>query len=193
MRMYDLIRKKRDGLALTGPEIAFFGSHNRDRPEPAHPLCDRGIKRGALGTGAGGKRRIFNTLSCEARFSGELPRSGKRGLFAREKAPCLNRVLSRQTPQGKQNANVPASRLAPTIAIARNRRTPSATAVMRMYDLIRKKRDGLALTGPEIAFFVDGYVRGEIPDYQVAASFLLMIDEAISGRLSTVAVTSRRA
>ncbi len=41
-----------------------------------------------------------------------------------------------------------------------------------MYELIRKKRDGLALTGPEIAFFVDGYVRGEIPDYQ--ASALLM-------------------
>ena len=40
---------------------------------------------------------------------------------------------------------------------------------MRMYDLIRKKRDGLALTGPEIGFFVDGYVRGEIPDYQVSA------------------------
>jgi len=28
-------------------------------------------------------------VSCEARFSGELPRSGKRGLFASEKAPCI--------------------------------------------------------------------------------------------------------
>ena len=32
-------------------------------------------------------RNERNTLSCEARFSGELPRSGKRGLFASEKAP----------------------------------------------------------------------------------------------------------
>ena len=32
-------------------------------------------------------RNERNTLSCEALFSGELPRSGKRGLFASEKAP----------------------------------------------------------------------------------------------------------
>ena len=32
-------------------------------------------------------RNERNILSCEARFSGELPRSGKRGLFASEKAP----------------------------------------------------------------------------------------------------------
>ncbi len=32
-------------------------------------------------------RNERNTLSCEAHFSGELPRSGKRGLFASEKAP----------------------------------------------------------------------------------------------------------
>ncbi|MHB1652228.1 MAG: pyrimidine-nucleoside phosphorylase [Desulfitobacteriaceae bacterium] len=40
---------------------------------------------------------------------------------------------------------------------------------MRMVDLIEKKRDGQALSGEEIAFIVDGYVRGEIPDYQVSA------------------------
>ena len=32
-------------------------------------------------------RNERNILSCEARFSGELPHSGKRGLFASEKAP----------------------------------------------------------------------------------------------------------
>jgi pyrimidine-nucleoside phosphorylase len=41
-----------------------------------------------------------------------------------------------------------------------------------MYDVIAKKRDGLALTQEEIQFFIDGYTRGDIPDYQ--ASALLM-------------------
>ena len=38
-----------------------------------------------------------------------------------------------------------------------------------MYDIIRKKRDGLELSEREIQWFVDGYVKGEIPDYQTAA------------------------
>ncbi len=40
---------------------------------------------------------------------------------------------------------------------------------MRMYDVIRKKRDGKELTNDEIQFFIDGFVKGEIPDYQVSA------------------------
>lgn len=40
---------------------------------------------------------------------------------------------------------------------------------MRMYDIIKKKRDGEVLTEAEIRFFTDGYVRGEIPDYQASA------------------------
>ncbi len=40
---------------------------------------------------------------------------------------------------------------------------------MRMYDVIQKKRDGGVLTQAEIEFFVNGYVSGEIPDYQVSA------------------------
>lgn len=40
---------------------------------------------------------------------------------------------------------------------------------MRAYDLIKKKRDGNALTPEEISFFIKGYVSGEIPDYQAAA------------------------
>ena len=38
-----------------------------------------------------------------------------------------------------------------------------------MYDIIQKKKRGDALTEREIRFFVDGYVKGEIPDYQVSA------------------------
>ena len=40
---------------------------------------------------------------------------------------------------------------------------------MRMYDIIEKKRDGKALTDDEIKFFIDGYTKGEIPDYQASA------------------------
>ncbi len=40
---------------------------------------------------------------------------------------------------------------------------------MRMYDIIKKKRDGYALSDEEIRFFVDGYVKGDIPDYQASA------------------------
>ena len=40
---------------------------------------------------------------------------------------------------------------------------------MRMYDVIMKKRNGEALTDREIAYFIEGYTKGEIPDYQVSA------------------------
>ena len=40
---------------------------------------------------------------------------------------------------------------------------------MRMVDLIIKKREGDALSREEIAFWIDGYVNGVIPDYQVSA------------------------
>ena len=40
---------------------------------------------------------------------------------------------------------------------------------MRMSDLITKKRDGQALTTEEIRYMIDGYSRGEIPDYQMSA------------------------
>ncbi len=43
---------------------------------------------------------------------------------------------------------------------------------MRMYDVIMKKRNGEVLTDGEIKFFIEGYTKGEIPDYQ--ASALLM-------------------
>ncbi|MDR1773278.1 MAG: pyrimidine-nucleoside phosphorylase [Clostridioides sp.] len=40
---------------------------------------------------------------------------------------------------------------------------------MRMYDIIKKKRDGFELSKEEIEFFIKGYVDGSIPDYQVSA------------------------
>jgi len=40
---------------------------------------------------------------------------------------------------------------------------------LRAVDLIQRKRDGGALSPEEIGFFVSGYVRGDIPDYQAAA------------------------
>ena len=43
---------------------------------------------------------------------------------------------------------------------------------MRIYDIIKKKRDNEVLSKEEINFFVEKYSKGEIPDYQ--ASALLM-------------------
>lgn len=40
---------------------------------------------------------------------------------------------------------------------------------MRMYDIIKKKRDGGVLTKEEINFFIAGYTKGDIPDYQASA------------------------
>ena len=45
---------------------------------------------------------------------------------------------------------------------------------MRAVDIIAKKRDHYPLTAEEIDFFVQGFTRGEIPDYQ-AASLLMAI------------------
>ena len=45
---------------------------------------------------------------------------------------------------------------------------------MRMYDLIMKKRNGEALTKEEITFLISEYVKGNIPDYQMAA-FLMAV------------------
>lgn len=45
---------------------------------------------------------------------------------------------------------------------------------MRMYDLISKKRDGGALNREEMTHLIEGYVKGEIPDYQMSA-FLMAV------------------
>ena len=45
---------------------------------------------------------------------------------------------------------------------------------MKMYDIIVKKRNGKSLTEDEIRYLVNGYVKGEIPDYQISA-FLMTL------------------
>ncbi len=40
---------------------------------------------------------------------------------------------------------------------------------MRAVDIIIKKRDGLELTREEINYFIDGFARDAIPDYQASA------------------------
>jgi pyrimidine-nucleoside phosphorylase len=45
---------------------------------------------------------------------------------------------------------------------------------MRVYDVILKKRNGGALTAEEIRFIINGFTKGEIPDYQMAA-FLMTV------------------
>lgn len=45
---------------------------------------------------------------------------------------------------------------------------------MRMIDLIERKKQGEALTKEEINFIVEGYTKGEIPDYQMSA-FLMSV------------------
>src|SRR5947209_6408298 len=45
---------------------------------------------------------------------------------------------------------------------------------MRTVDLIHRKRDGEELSAEEIAFLVDGYTSGSIPDYQMSA-FLMSV------------------
>ncbi|GIP60387.1 pyrimidine-nucleoside phosphorylase [Paenibacillus sp. FSL W8-0186] len=53
---------------------------------------------------------------------------------------------------------------------------------MRMVDLIEKKRDGHELTTEEINFIIEGYTRGEIPDYQVSALAMAIYFKDMSER-----------
>ena len=55
---------------------------------------------------------------------------------------------------------------------------------MRAVDIITKKRDGGELTAAEIDFFVQGFTRGEIPDYQAAAWLMAVFFQGMSGRES---------
>lgn len=53
---------------------------------------------------------------------------------------------------------------------------------MRMYDIIRKKRDGGELTSEEIKFFIEGYTKGDIPDYQASALLMAIFFKGMNFR-----------
>lgn len=53
---------------------------------------------------------------------------------------------------------------------------------MRMYDVIEKKRDGGELTNEEIDFFVNGYVSGDVTDYQAAALCMAIFYKGMNAR-----------
>lgn len=59
---------------------------------------------------------------------------------------------------------------------------------MLVYDIIRKKRDGYELTDEEIAFFIEGYTKGVIPDYQAAALCMAIFFSGMTDR-ETVKLT----
>src|SRR3982074_1752898 len=53
---------------------------------------------------------------------------------------------------------------------------------MRTVDLVHRKRDGEELSAEEIAFVIDGYTRGEIPDYQISAFLMAVFFSGMSDR-----------
>jgi len=53
---------------------------------------------------------------------------------------------------------------------------------MRTVDLIHRKRDGEELSAEELHHLVDGYTRGDIPDYQMAAFLMAVFYSGMSDR-----------
>jgi pyrimidine-nucleoside phosphorylase len=66
--------------------------------------------------------------------------------------------------------------------------TPTSTQTFRAVDVIRKKRDGGELSRSEIEFLVNGYTRGDIPDYQVSAWLMAVVLRGMT-RGETAALT----
>jgi thymidine phosphorylase len=56
---------------------------------------------------------------------------------------------------------------------------------MRMYDIIKTKRDGGFLSTEEIRYFVHGYTNGDIPDYQAAALLMAIFYKGMNTRETT--------
>lgn len=53
---------------------------------------------------------------------------------------------------------------------------------MRIYDIITKKKHGEELTDAEIAFVIEGYTNGDIPDYQISALMMAIYFKGMCDR-----------
>jgi pyrimidine-nucleoside phosphorylase len=61
---------------------------------------------------------------------------------------------------------------------------------MRTVDLIHRKRDGEELAPEEIQYLIDGYTRGDIPDYQISAFLMATYFSGMSDREVSVMTES---
>lgn len=63
---------------------------------------------------------------------------------------------------------------------------------MRMYDIIEKKRDGKELSEEEIDYFIQGFTKGHIPDYQISALLMAIYFQGMTDH-EQVALTAAMA
>lgn len=63
---------------------------------------------------------------------------------------------------------------------------------MQMVDLINKKKYNQALTREEIKFIIDGYTKGEIPDYQMSALLMAVYFNDMTAEESTALAMAMR-
>jgi len=53
---------------------------------------------------------------------------------------------------------------------------------MNVYEIIKKKRDGLELSRDEIGFMIDGFINGQVKEYQMAAFLMAVYFRGMSAR-----------
>ena len=149
---------------------------------PGIPMADRSICR-CLAPYTAARRSSCATRSDgtvwatrRSTSAGVLARLSCRGDFgARPKFPASN--WSPITFKGSRTPIRPVDvvlkrHLGLSRSFVRGRLSPSS---MRAVDLIRRKRDSGELTPEEIRFLIDGYTRGDIPDYQMSAWLMAVV------------------